>query len=394
MLLNTILASFLLWGKKEHVAVEKKVVMIEIAELRGNKMSFKELSNYFSTLAENKGGVYAFSVLKAADIPTGTDLHLLAHVVGDVLYRQQGTSGMRYCTDDFRNACSHSIVVGTLLEKGTSALPDIARACKDAPGGKGAYTMCFHGLGHGVLAYTNYNMETATELCRMLGTEEYHGREFIECVGGMTMEMLAGVNNPEQWAREKEKYFKKDDPLYPCTAPFIPAKAKVMCYVYITPHLFEAAGGSLGNPLPEDFKKAFIYCGKIVSTSDRRTCYGGFGKEFVVLAQGRDIRNIESLTSEQLSTVYTWCMLADTTEGRRACIDTTVASLYWGGENEPDVALRFCSVQKTEDHMFQCYKSLYGNVQSYVQDSVYRMRLCEAVPERFRNECTQELLKQ
>lgn len=393
LILTIVRASYLFVDKKEQKALLKEALMVEVAELQGNKMSFKELSNYFSALAEDKGGVYAFNVLHDADMSIGTDLHLLAHVVGDVLYRQQGTAGMRHCTNDFRNACSHSIVVGTLLEKGISALRDIVHACKDAPGGKGAYTMCFHGLGHGVLAYTNYNMERAVELCSMLGTEEYNEREFFECVGGMTMEMLAGVHNPEQWAREKEKYFREDDPLYPCTAEFIPAKAKAMCYTYITPRLLEAAGGSLGNPLPEHFKKAFVYCGKIINTRDRKTCYGGFGKEFIVFAKGRDIRAIEALNNEQLSNVYAWCQLADMLEGRRACIESAVGSLYWGGENEPDVVVRFCSVQKTEEEMYLCYKSLYRNVRSYVEDSAYRIRLCEIHPEKFHTLCFRELLE-
>jgi len=89
-------------------------------------MSFKELANYFTEIAEAKGAPYALDVLKAAPIPLDTDMHLLAHTVGDILYRQQGLEGIKVCTHDFRNACSHSVVIGAFLEQGEAALPGIA----------------------------------------------------------------------------------------------------------------------------------------------------------------------------------------------------------------------------------------------------------------------------
>ena len=56
--------------------------------------NFDELSGRFSALAESKGANYAFEVLKRAKLPQDTDLHLLAHVVGDELYKQKGVGGI------------------------------------------------------------------------------------------------------------------------------------------------------------------------------------------------------------------------------------------------------------------------------------------------------------
>jgi hypothetical protein len=110
-----------------------------------NVSSFQKLSDRFTSLAQAKGGVYAFDVLKIASLPPNTDLHLLGHVVGDILYKQKGVAGMLDCTQDFRNACSHAIVIGTLNEFGPSkGLSLIHDACAKAPGGSGAYTMCYH----------------------------------------------------------------------------------------------------------------------------------------------------------------------------------------------------------------------------------------------------------
>jgi hypothetical protein len=212
----------------------------EISQIESKPMDFKALALYFSDLANKKGGAYAFEILKRVNLPQNIDVHLIGHVIGDILYKQEGAEGIKICTQDFRNACSHTIVIGMLLEKGPESFGEVADICRRAPGGPGAYTMCFHGLGHGVLAFNDYELPKAVEMCREgVGG----GREWTECVGGAIMEMVSGVHDVAMWKKKSQIYFMKSDPLYPCSADFMPEAAKGMCYTYLTPHLFEAAGG-------------------------------------------------------------------------------------------------------------------------------------------------------
>ncbi len=329
--------------------------------------SFQEISRYFQTLAQGSGGEYAFVALAKASLPPNIDLHLLAHVVGDELYKQQGLRGISICTDDFRNACSHSIVIGVLLEKGEAALSDIANICRIAPGGNGAYTMCFHGLGHGVLAYTDYELDKAIPLCKKTGTEEYNNREYVECIGGTIMEMIGGVHDRVVWLEKSKKYFKKYNPLYPCNASFMPDEVRPICYLYLTPHLFESVGGNLGNPTSKDFEKAFILCDVLPMGINREACFGGFGKEFTVLANDRDVRTIEKMNNQQLKTVYEWCTLAKKEDGILSCIDSSVKSLYWGGENEEAVVIQFCNLMVIPEHKQFCFETL-DNERLYYND--------------------------
>src|SRR3989344_7123689 len=144
----------------------------ELDYVENKNLNFEELKSYFQNLAERKGARHAFEILNTASLPPNTDLHLLGHIVGDVLYKQEGIRGMEVCTNDFRNACSHSIVVGIFFDKGESALSEIAETCRRAPGGSGAYTMSLHGLGHGILAAVDYDMGRAAELCNKNGPRE------------------------------------------------------------------------------------------------------------------------------------------------------------------------------------------------------------------------------
>ncbi len=354
--------------------------------------TFKDLSFYFTQLAENKGAVYAFELLKIAPMLPNTDMHLLGHVVGDVLYKQEGVNGMYKCTQDFRNACSHTIVVGLLLDKGESALSLIADACKYAPGGSGAYTMCFHGLGHGVLAYNGYDLAKTVKMCQKTGNKEFNNRESSECVGGAIMEIISGgFHDRQAWEKQRLKFLSNVRPLEPCSLDIIPVEIKSVCYIYLTPHLFQVAGANLSKPDVKSMAKAFRYCDQIdiKEVSNRRVCFSGFGKEFIVLAKERDIRNMNSFTQSELQIVYRWCNLAVTAEGIQYCLEGAVSSLFWGGENNPQVSVDFCSLVDKQ-YKNNCFNILMGNAHGYLKSKDLLQNFCNLLPIPYKEICLQK----
>jgi len=381
-----LLVAFLLYSSQ---ILNQPKSYSELKDVSGTNWTFDQYADYFESLAEEKGGVYAFEVLRQAELNPGTDLHLLGHVVGDVLYKQKGLDGIYDCTQDFRNACSHSIVVGLFIERGVEALDDIADVCRDAPGGRGAYTMCFHGLGHGILAYTLYDFEDAVSLCEKTGTEEYRNREYAECVGGEVMEIITGGGHDRvAWEKERPQYLSDDDPLRPCNSDIIPDFVKPICYTYITPHLLEAAGADLGQPTPDDFEKAFTYCNRLPEEEwlTRDACYGGFGKEFVVLAGSRDIRDIGSLDEDALRRVHEWCALSDTELGEGSCMVNALRSLFWGGENNPDGSFTFCSLASPQLQN-TCYAELTAAIGFFLEGEPNKRTLCNRLPEPYQSDC-------
>lgn len=402
-LLNAVL--FAVWfsgGRFVHGALSFPLLLPavsypELKDFKANGSSFPELAGYFKKLAEKKGGAYAFDVLRTAPMPPNIDLHLLGHVVGDVLYKQEGVAGMHVCTNDFRNACSHSIVVGLFFDKGEKALAEIAEACRKAPGGSGAYTMCFHGLGHGIVAYAGYDLKRGVGLCEKTGTPEYHDRESVECVGGSIMELISGgFHDREQWVKQRKIYFSPHDPLSPCDKDFMPRQARGQCYTYLTPYLWEAVGADPGNPTEKDFVKSFQLCENLPrgEAGERDACTGGFGKEFVGLVQGRDIRSgsIAAISDARLRQIYVWCRLAHDARGTSMCSEHALAALYWGGENDRSIALRYCGIITSPADQKQCYESLIGSVASYISDKNYRSAFCSEVPDAFTAQCKTWLL--
>jgi hypothetical protein len=364
----------------------------EAATIGSGVKDFEELKERFSMLAEEKGGAYAFEVLKRAQLLPNTDFHLLGHAIGDVLYKEKGVDGIALCTQDFRNSCSHSIVIGALNEFGESALPQIRDACHAAPGGSGAYTMCYHGLGHGVFAYFGYDLADTAEFCKKTGTEEYHDREYVECVGGSVMELMGGGGHDrDAWLMARGRYLDPTRPLSPCLDAVVPNEAKEMCLMYITPRLWEIAGINLGMPDPNLFPRAFAYCDAIPKTQQnlRNACFGGFGKEFFPLVAARDVRDGVSYTDDQLTTVATWCDSAEAKDGTRACMADAVSSAFWGGEKDPENAFRLCEVAggALQD---SCFLRLAQDVAQYAQGQ-QKDRLCTRLPENYRDECQKNM---
>lgn len=353
-----------------------------------NFQSSDEVENYFKELALDKGALYAFEVLKVAGLPPFADTHVLGHTVGNVLYKEKGVEGMKDCTEDFRNACSHSIVVGFFVEKGIDSLPEISQVCRGAPGGKGAYAMCFHGLGHGILAFTGYDFENTMSLCRRTGSEEFGFTESAECVGGAMMEMVAGVHDKDAWERARKIYFKEDDPLYPCNQGFVPSNGKHNCFLYLTPHLWEAAGiENIEEAGDVEISRSIKFCGLLNGDHEefRNSCYAGFGKEFVVLSRGHDIRDIGSLNEESLKKVIKWCRLAEDPNGIRICFLESVNALYWGGENKPDAVIKFCSLMNEGEEKDACFGHLIGS-HNYYKNRPSR-GFCRLLPEQYRKQC-------
>ncbi len=384
LLIVTMVGIYVLTGK-EHKNVTRQPEITDLTE-----KNFQDITVFLKEQAKENGAVYAFEVLKVAKLPPNTDLHLLGHVVGDELFKQQGIEGITHCTQDFRNACSHSIVVGLYLREHEAAFPQIARTCSQAPGGSGAYIMCYHGLGHGILAALDYDLSRAVDVCQQTGTPQHNFLESGECAGGAVMEIISGGDhNRSMWEEQSPKYFRNDDPLYPCTADFMPESAKPLCYLYLTPHLLTYVGADLASPGPDDFRKAMPLCDRIPQGDgiSRESCFGGFGKEFIVLVKARDIRTLVSLADDEIRTVIEWCRFAGKEEGVRACTRTAVNSLYWGGENDPAIAVRFCGVL-SESEQPACFDNLIGAAYFYnAEDRKALEGFCTLLPQSYQQSC-------
>jgi hypothetical protein len=350
--------------------------------------SFPELSDYLTSLAERKGGVYALNVLINAVLPPNIDAHLMGHNVTKKLYEQEGVDALKHCTSDLGYACAHAIVIASLFERGMVVFDEINEICGRAEG-PGAYHMCFHGFGHGVLAFADYELPEAIKLCGKVGTQEDNFYEAVECVGGAVMEMRGGIHDAELWEKNGKKYLSDERPLDLCLQDFMLEEYRFICLVYATPFIFDSQGAQ-DIPTFEEYGPAIRACNVLTDPKYREACYGGFAKEFVGFVFGRDIRMIRNITDEQLAEVDAACQLAEVEDGIAACIKHTLYKLFGSGLYGFDLSGRFCGIVPNQFTDY-CERTLIeivmeqGDLTREEKDS-----FCEYTKEKFGRECTDE----
>jgi len=311
----------------------------------------------------------------------GADKHLLGHYAGDQLYEERGLEGMQICTPDLWYACAHSIVIGALIEQGLSVFDEIHDICEMVPGPNG-YPMCFHGFGHGVIAYTQYEVPDALELCQRLGTPEHNYLEGRECAGGAIMDLRDGLHDRDLWEAYGRKYIPEGNPIMLCEADYMPDEFREICYIYITPFLLDYLGAN-NIPTDQEIDDAMGLCEEASSDLLLRACYEGFPKELIAFLHNRDVEAYANTTDEQFKKFYEWCSYADSQTGLTTCLQASVNAVDRGGTWPYEVGARYCELIPNEDHQNICYERLvYTRAYSNIPPSA-NAGLCEIVPEDF-----------
>lgn len=146
------------------------------------------------------------------------NIHDLAHLAGNLLYKKKGFAGIGLCSSEFAFGCYHGFL-DEAFAKSLDSLSDAQDACLQLSPKKSAFASaqknqdfsgqvsgpvasCIHGIGHGVASYYATNdLKASLRTCRKLPT----GSEY--CFDGVFMEYVRSASS---------SFFHKEDPLYPC----------------------------------------------------------------------------------------------------------------------------------------------------------------------------------
>ena len=360
-------------------AASQEEVRQQHLQLINNAREHTTQVKFIKRIAERYGGEYTLQILIDSTPRYGADKHLLGHYAGDKLYEERGLEAMRVCTPDLWYACAHSVVIGALFEQGTSVLEEIHDICATVEGPNG-YRMCFHGFGHGVIAYAQYSVPDAVELCLKLGKPENNNIEAIECFGGVVMDLRDGLHDRDLWERYGKQYIPEDNPAQLCTAHYVPELFSEICNIYITPFLFDAVG-TRNIPNEPEIAAALALCEELDDTDSKRACYKGFPKELILYLHTRDVSAYINTTDEEFQTLYSWCNLSQSNLGIDTCVRHMVNAIDRNGTHPYELTLRYCAlVPEASDQQNACYEQLiysrwYANIPSEENRG-----LCQAVP--------------
>jgi mono/diheme cytochrome c family protein len=164
--------------------------------------------------------------------------HRIAHAIGaGALTRFHGDVGTAFARG---SAVCWSGYYHGILERAFQGIPDsrlgtvARRLCAKVEARDSTFIayQCVHGLGHGLMIYTGYDLPLALGTCDRLRTQW----DQVSCTGGVFMEnQSSSYGFKSRWLRPKQ-------PLYPCTA--VSRRHKLYCYLMVTSQILPDVGYS------------------------------------------------------------------------------------------------------------------------------------------------------
>jgi hypothetical protein len=190
------------------------------------------LEQGFGNLAYSEGPKAALALFdrrRAAEKAVSSDCHRIAHLIGSaaLLYfkgnvAQTYAHGSPSCTSGYYHGILERAFTNVLSTRG---LVRVARSlCRDAGVRLRGFLdyQCNHGLGHGLMIQTGYDLLTALAVCRGLQTRW----DEVSCTGGAFMENGSTVYGL------RSQWLKSDDPIYPCKN--IKLRNRASCFLRVT----------------------------------------------------------------------------------------------------------------------------------------------------------------
>lgn len=333
------------------------------------------VTGHLKDLLLARGSVVAFDLLEnltRIDQRIDSDSHPIAHDLGRYAFRVYPT------IQDTLAACSYKVFQGCLhgaLQSAFDAIQaegrdiddDVVRNTCPKPRSSFEEYACLHGLGHGLMLYTNYDLERSLELCDALPT---HFAE-ASCWGGAFMENLVGwidSQNPTaagghdhgHVGPEPEYRVNPDDPHYPCNS--VAERYQDSCWQLQTSFILRFNSGS--------FPQAAQVCNEAGKWSD--TCYRSLGRDAGPWA-GRDPVQGSILCSH------------GTERGRALCIRGFVSESIHN-DATPYTGIRICAGMPQQDQS-PCYDETAGVSRNFLPNVADRRALCDAFPADQRAAC-------
>lgn len=259
--------------------------------------NFDCYQTYYQGLVKDFGVATAFVELKQ-QYPTNSyvqaQCHPITHIIGQAAIQiyptisEAYTHGDSYCWSGYY----HGVMEGIVAKVGrNNFLAGLNNYCSDLPG-KATYSFdyfnCVHGLGHGVMAYSNDELFDSLKYCDQLNGDW----EKTSCYGGVFMENVI-VDNKNHFT----KYLKPSDLLYPCDAVDQPYKQQ--CYIMQTSYALKENGG--------DFPGTFVLCEKS-DAGFEATCDQSLG------------RDASSRSNYNLAGIKTICMMGNNIDQQSNCV--------------------------------------------------------------------------
>lgn len=184
-----------------------------------------------------KPAIALFETRKSEDKAVEAGCHRIVHTIGSAsLARYEGNTARAFSEGSATcwSGYYHGILERSFAKATTKVeMGNIARTiCEDKGVRKDTYIayQCVHGLGHGLMIQSGYNLPVSLEICDALATDW----DRTSCTGGVFMENISSSYGI------KSRWLRDDDLVYPCNK--VASRHKTYCYLMVTSRILQANG--------------------------------------------------------------------------------------------------------------------------------------------------------
>ena len=330
----------------------------KIEDCQGDFACFEQA---YGNLAYDEGAAVALKRFEQAIAQPGAvegNCHRIAHTIGAAaLERSKGKVGPAFAagTAACWSGYYHGVVERALVGVKDEAVPATARTMCDDPDLRSGPTFtlyqCVHGLGHGLMIYTAYDMPRSLKICDALSSSW----DRTSCTGGVFMENLSSSYGI------KSKWLRDNDLIYPCN--IVAERHKIYCYLMVTSRILPTNG--------YNFAKTSKTCRK----SEKAwvaTCFQSLGRD----ASGHSRQNPDE--------ILRYCKTAGNMMGD--CVygaSRDMSANYAGGEEASVLCTK--APKSLRSRCFEGIGTILGGLH---QTSEARRAACAAITKQYRAVCS------
>lgn len=175
----------LIFSKKFYYAIFPTRLAQDLKTFNAIETAYKEndLQFWIQVIGGQK---YIQKMVADSEGGSKIDCHQEAHLVGRLAYKLEGGSVFKAMDFNCHSGYLHGAMEAFISEQnGRDLTGSVTNLCKEFKTDFSRFE-CLHGIGHGFMAYMDYDLPKAIDLCRQL-EDEYARRS---CFGGVFMENI------------------------------------------------------------------------------------------------------------------------------------------------------------------------------------------------------------
>ena len=303
------------------------------------------------------GPEHTVQILKESENYIEVDCHQRAHDLGRAAYEEYGAAAFALSGHECQAGSFHGATEALFASRGTANLEeDVATICAVANNPFFRH-QCVHGVGHGLLAWTTYELHDALPLCDRMPTDG----DRRSCYSGVFMENVVG--GLTGLMGHITQYLKEDDPHFPCDS--VVERYQVPCYFYQTSHML--------NVFDRDYSKVAQACTEAPEAA-QWNCFQSYG---------RDVGNV---TRKDPETSILYCSYAPAGTSRIACIEGAAQDRFWEKTGADD-ALEMCALVQNAEEKHACYWTIIVRARDVLGTDEEYDSFCAKIGEQWRRMC-------